>query len=36
MQARATIREVAAWLRGQQGDVGLFNAGLVLDKEAER
>jgi hypothetical protein len=34
--SRAAIREVAAWLREQQGDVGLFNAGLVLDKEAER
>jgi hypothetical protein len=36
MEARAAIREVAAWLREQPGDVRLFNAGLALDKEAER
>jgi hypothetical protein len=36
IEARAAIHEVAAWLREQKGDVGLFNAGLVLDKEAEQ
>jgi hypothetical protein len=35
-EARAAIREMAAWLHEQPGDVRLFNAGLALDKEAER
>jgi hypothetical protein len=35
-EARAAIREVAAWLREQKGDFCLYNTGLTLDKETEQ